>query len=79
MAAMEFGLLSAHNTLAALADGDDEIAEEELPQVGEATRPEVDILLNVAGEERRRQQKEHAVELADKSRWLEAPAGSDSV
>ena len=32
MAAMQFGLLSAHNTLAALADVDDEIAEEELPQ-----------------------------------------------
>lgn len=41
-------------------------------------RCHADILLNVTGQERRRQQKEHAVELADKSRWLEVPAGSDS-
>ena len=41
-------------------------------------RCHADILLNVtAGEERRRRQKEHAVELADKSRWLEVPAASD--
>ena len=41
-------------------------------------RCHADILLNVtAGEERRRRQKEHAVELADKSRWVEVPAGSD--
>ena len=40
MAAMRIGLRSAHNTLAALADVDDEIAEEELPQVGEATKIE---------------------------------------
>ena len=33
-----------------------------------------DIRLNVTGEERRRQQKDHAVELAHKSRWEEAPA-----
>ena len=33
-----------------------------------------DIRLNVTGEERRRQQKAHAVELAHKSRWEEAPA-----
>ena len=41
-------------------------------------RCHADIHLNVTGEERRRQQKDHAVELADKSRWLEAPADPDS-
>ena len=40
-------------------------------------RCHADIHLNVTGEERRRQQKDHAAELADKSRWLEAPASSD--
>ena len=33
-----------------------------------------DIFLNVTEEERRRRQKDHAVELAHKSRWEEAPA-----
>ena len=37
-------------------------------------RCHADIFLNVTGEERKRQQKDHAIELADKSRWLEAPA-----
>ena len=32
-----------------------------------------DIFLNVTGDERRRQQKQHAVELAAHSRWLEPP------
>ena len=41
-------------------------------------RCHADILLNVTGEERKGQQKQHAVELADKSRWLEAPADPDS-
>ena len=41
-------------------------------------RCHADIFLNVTGEERRRQQKVHAIELADKSRWLEAPADPDS-
>ena len=41
-------------------------------------RCHADIFLNVTGEERKRQQKDHAVELADKSRWLEAPAIPDS-
>ena len=41
-------------------------------------RCHADICLNVTGEERRRQQRDHAVELADKSRWLEAPADPDS-
>ena len=41
-------------------------------------RCHADIHLNVTGEERRRQQKDHATELADKSRWLEAPARSDA-
>ena len=41
-------------------------------------RCHADIFLNVTGEERRRQQRDHAVELADKSRWLEAPAIPDS-
>ena len=41
-------------------------------------RCHADIFLNVTGEERRRQQKDHAIELADKSRWLEAPADPDS-
>ena len=40
-------------------------------------RCHADILLNVTGEERKGQQKQHAVELADKSRWLEAPVDSD--
>ena len=37
-------------------------------------RCHADILLNVTGEDRRRRQKDHAVELAHKSRWEEAPA-----
>ena len=41
-------------------------------------RCHADIRLNVTGEERRRQQKDHAVALADKSRWEEAPAVPDS-
>ena len=41
-------------------------------------RCHADIHLNVTGEERRRQQRDHAVELADKSRWREAPAVPDS-
>ena len=41
-------------------------------------RCHADIFLNVTGEERRRQQKDHAVELAHKSRWEEAPAVPDS-
>ena len=41
-------------------------------------RCHADILLNVTGEERRRQQKDHAVELAHKSQWKEAPAAPDS-
>ena len=41
-------------------------------------RCHADIRLNVTGEERSRQQRDHAVELADKSRWLEAPADPDS-
>ena len=41
-------------------------------------RCHADIHLNVKGEERKRQQKDHAVELADKSRWLDAPAVPDS-
>lgn len=41
-------------------------------------RCHADIRLNVTGEERRRQQKDHAVELAHKSRWEEAPAVPDS-
>ena len=35
-----------------------------------------DILLNVTGEERRRQQTEHAIKLAAHSRWREAPVDS---
>ena len=41
-------------------------------------RCHADIFLNVTGEERRRQQKDHAVELAHKSQWKEAPAVPDS-
>ena len=41
-------------------------------------RCHADILLNVTGEERRRQQTEHAIRLAARSRWLEAPAVPDS-
>ncbi len=41
-------------------------------------RCHADIFLNVTGEERRRRQRDHAVELADKSWWLEAPAVPDS-
>ena len=41
-------------------------------------RCHADIFLNVTGEERRRQQKDHAVELAHKSEWEEAPAVPDS-
>ena len=41
-------------------------------------RCHADIHLNVKGEERRRQQKGHAVALADKSRWEDAPAVPDS-
>ena len=40
-------------------------------------RCHADIFLNVTGEERRRQQKDHAVTLADKSRWREAPVVPD--
>ena len=40
-------------------------------------RCHADIRLNVTGEERRRQQKDHAVELAHKSRWREAPVDSN--
>lgn len=32
-----------------------------------------DIFLNITGDEKRRQQKQHAVELAAHSRWVEAP------
>ena len=41
-------------------------------------RCHTDIFLNVTGEERRRQQRDHAVELAAHSRWLEAPPVPDS-
>ena len=41
-------------------------------------RCHADIHLNVTGEERRRRQKDHAVALADHSRWEEAPVDSDS-
>ena len=41
-------------------------------------RCHADILLNVTGEERKRQQTEHAIRLAARSRWLEAPAAPDS-
>ena len=41
-------------------------------------RCHADIFLNVTGEERRRRQKDHAFELADKSWWREAPAVPDS-
>ena len=40
-------------------------------------RCHADIFLNVTGDERRRRQRDHATELADKSRWVEVPAGSD--
>ena len=40
-------------------------------------RCHADICLNVTGEERRRQQKQHALELAAHSRWLEVPLNSD--
>ena len=35
-----------------------------------------DIYLNITGDERRRQQKQHANELAAHSRWLDAPGDS---
>ena len=41
-------------------------------------RCHADIFLNITGDERRRRQKDHAAELADKSRWVEVPAGSDT-
>ena len=40
-------------------------------------RCHADIYLNVTGEERRRQQKQHALELASHSRWLDVPINSD--
>ena len=40
-------------------------------------RCHADILLNITGEERRRQQKQHAVELAAHAHWFEAPEDSD--
>ena len=45
-------------------------------------RPEnpchADIVLNVTGDERRRQQKQHAIELAAHSQWLESPMKPDA-
>ena len=43
-------------------------------------RCHADILLNITatGEERRRQQEKHALQLAEHSRWEEAPAVPDS-
>ena len=41
-------------------------------------RCHADILLNLTGEDRRRQQTEHAIRLAAHSRWREAPVVPDS-
>ena len=40
-------------------------------------RCHADIFLNITGEERRRRQKQHAVELAAHAHWLDAPEDSD--
>lgn len=40
-------------------------------------RCHADICLNVIGDERKHQQRQHAVELASHSRWLDVPLNSD--
>ena len=58
------------------AAGEDERTVEATPTP--QNRCHADIFLNVTGEERRRQQKDHAVALAHKSQWRDAPAVPDS-